>query len=129
MKKTGKTTERTVRVSEVSSSGAHYKYTLLVKESDRVASFRLPLYSIRIEMRTADGRTTEAHTGEIFADLGKAVVFYERLVDNLATPINLAYILEDATQGAITFNTYNPLTMLSGLSPLRYLATFAATSS
>lgn len=96
MGKTAKEIERTVRVSEVASGGAHYKYTLIVKESRRVASFRLPLYSVRIEMRTADGRLTEAQTGDIFADLGKAVVFYERLVDNLATPINLAYILEDA---------------------------------
>lgn len=96
MGKTTKEIEKTVRISEVSSGGAHYKYTLMVKESRRVASFRLPLYSVRIEMRTSDGRLTEAQTGDIFADLGKAVVFYERLVDNLATPINLAYILEDA---------------------------------
>ena len=96
MSKTSKEIEKTVRVSEVSSGGAHYKYTLIVKESRRVASFRLPLYSVRIEMRSPDGRLTEAQTGDIFADLGKAVVFYERLVEGLATPINLAYILEDA---------------------------------
>jgi hypothetical protein len=96
MRRSNKEIEKAVRVSEVSACGAHYKYTLLVRESQRVASFRLPLYSVRIEMRSADGRLTEAETGDIFADLGKAVVFFERLVDNLATPINLAYILEDA---------------------------------
>ena len=30
-----------------------------------------------------------------FADAGKAILFYEKLVKNLATPIDLAYIIED----------------------------------
>ena len=86
---------REVRSTEVTSEGASYKYTLWVRESDRVASFRLPLYSISIDMRTSDGKETAARTGDVFSDLGKATVFYERLVENLATPINLAYVLED----------------------------------
>lgn len=88
--------ERAVRVTEARSEGMYYKYTLLVSESEKVASYRLPLYSIRIEMTDDSGRKTQAQTAEIFADLGKATVFYERLVENLATPINLAYIVEDS---------------------------------
>lgn len=88
--------EGVVRHNTVEHKGDRYEYTLLVKESERVASFRLPLYFIRIKMITSDGKVTRAQTGELFADPGKAVVFYEKLVDNLATPIDLAYIVEDA---------------------------------
>lgn len=88
--------EEIVRFQEIEDENARYKYTLTAKRSKNVASFGLKLYSIRIEMLTQDGYYTEAHTGDIFADLGKATVFFERLCDNLATPINLAYILEDS---------------------------------
>ena len=41
------------------------------------------------------GETTKSETGELFSDVGKAISFFERLVKYLATPINLAYIVED----------------------------------
>lgn len=96
MKLSEKQSEEIVRAKEIKSDGAEYKYTLFVRTSRRVASFCLPLYSVRIEMKTKDGRYTEARTADIFSDLGKATVFFERLAENLATPINLAYIVEDA---------------------------------
>lgn len=96
MKKSENKSGKTVRISKIEANGASYMYSLIVKESDKVASYRLPLYSIKIEMSSADGGHTEAQTGEIFADIGKAVVFYERLIESLATPLNLPYILEDA---------------------------------
>ncbi len=76
--------------------GSQFKYSLYMKESHRVASYKLPLYSIRIEMNSNEGDYTEAESGEIFSDLGKASVFFDRLVENLATPLNLVYILEDS---------------------------------
>jgi hypothetical protein len=85
----------TLRTDEIETSDATYKYTLNVSESKSVASYRLPLYSVTVEMTRADGYHTEAHTGDIFADAGKAVVFYERMVEHLATPIGLPYIVED----------------------------------
>ena len=42
-----------------------------------------------------EGDTTSAETRELFADIGKAVSFFDKLVRNLATPIDLAYIVED----------------------------------
>lgn len=84
-----------IRTDEVKTSEATYKYSLRMSESPRVASYKLPLYSIAVEMTRADGLHTAAHTGEIFADAGKAVVFYERMVERLATPIGLPYIVED----------------------------------
>lgn len=84
-----------IREDEKSTDDAVYRYSLLVSESKGIASYRLPLYSIKIEMTRADGYHTEACTKELFADIGKAVVFYERMVEHLATPIDLAYIVED----------------------------------
>ena len=84
-----------IRSDEVSTNEAIYKYSLRVSESPRVASYKLPLYSIAIEMTRADGLHTAAHTGEIFADAGRATAFYERMVEKLATPIGLPYIVED----------------------------------
>ena len=78
--------------------GASYSYSLIVNESTSVASYRLPLYSIAIEMIDADGKKTNAETHDLFADVGKALVFFRKLVDNLATPLNLPYILEDELQ-------------------------------
>ena len=78
--------------------GAVYNYSLIVSESNKVASYKLPLYSIEIEMTDKDGNVTNARTKEIFADVGKAISFYRKLRENLATPLNLPYIIEDEMQ-------------------------------
>ena len=78
--------------------GATYSYSLIMKESKNVASYRLPLYSIEIEMTDIDGNNTSARTCELFADVGKAISFFKKLYENLATPLNLPYILEDEMQ-------------------------------
>ncbi len=73
---------------------AVYEYELTRSTSTRVASYRLPLYSITVRL-TLDGKTTEASLNEVFADVGKATVLYEMLVKNLVTPIDLPYVMED----------------------------------
>lgn len=78
--------------------GATYSYSLIMNESNNVASYRLPLYSVAIEMVDQDGKKTNAESHDLFADVGKALVFFRKLVDNLATPLNLPYILEDEMQ-------------------------------
>ena len=89
-------TENTVIRRDLRSDGEYdFSYELLMKESRRVASFGIPLYSIRIEMRDNQGNTTSADIKDAFADAGKAIVLYEKIVRNLATPIDLAYIHED----------------------------------
>ena len=86
----------TVIRSEVrESEGRLYKYELVMTESDRGTSFKLPLYSVRVEYMDADGVSTEARAHDIFADVGKAIIFFERIVENLATPIDLPYVVED----------------------------------
>ena len=95
MRKKDRTKESVIRQHRITNEGAEYNYTLIMKESDNVTSYRMPLYSIKIEMTDPDGAQTEAKVSDIFADVGKALVFYERMVSNLATPIDLPYILED----------------------------------
>jgi hypothetical protein len=90
-----KVISRIIKTSEVGDEAADYRYTLSVSESNRVASYRIPLYSISIDMLTREGKHTSAIARDIFADLGKAIVFYEKIVEARATPLNLHYIIED----------------------------------
>ena len=96
MRKTKHETEyKIVRSNYILNDGCEYKYELRENTSENVISYRMPLYSIKIEMTDANGRQTDAMVNDVFSDIGKALVFYSKLVDNLATPINLPYIFED----------------------------------
>ena len=78
------------------SCGVVYTYTLILHEDKKLTSIGIPLYSIRVDMTViATGKHTSAQTREIFADEEKARAFFDKLVRNLATPIDLAYIVED----------------------------------
>ncbi len=85
----------TIKKETIERDGALYTYTLCMSEGGNVANYMIPLYSVEIEMTDPDGNETSASTKEIFADVGKALVFYRRMVDNLATPANLPYIVQD----------------------------------
>ena len=95
MSKKNKIKQTVIRTKTVTKQGCKYVYTLFENESDRVASYRLSLYSIRIDLIDADGKESYAEVSDVFCDIGKAMVFYEMLIKNLATPIDLPYILED----------------------------------
>lgn len=87
--------ETVIRKESRNVEGNLYDYSLIMNESNKVASYKLPLYSIQIEMTDSEGKKTHAITRDLFADVGKALVFFKKLVDNLATPLNLQYIIED----------------------------------
>ncbi len=72
-----------------------YTYLLIMNESSNVASYGIPLYSVRVELTDETGRISSAEIRDVFADAGRAIVFFDKLVRNLATPIDLTYILED----------------------------------
>ena len=81
-----------VRITEL----AIYTYKLILNTKLRYSSFGLALYSVEISMESViNGSTSEAKSGELFADEKKALLFFDKLVRNLATPIDLAYIIED----------------------------------
>ena len=91
-------TDKIIRKDTREKDGSRYTYTLVMSESNKVASFKIPLYSVEIEMIDGNGNMTSARTRELFADVGKAISFYKKLCENLATPLNLPYILEDEMQ-------------------------------
>ena len=93
MKRQDKTHE-TVREEIREAEGWICKYRLIKKKSLKVASYLMPLYSIEIEF-CKDGETTKNSIENVFSDFGKALVFYEQLVENLASPADLPYIIED----------------------------------
>lgn len=95
MRRKEKTVDTTIRTEEREKDGIEYRYELIMRESAKVASYGIPLYTILIKMTQENGETTSADTKEVFADAGKAIVFFEKLVNNLATPIDLPYIVED----------------------------------
>ncbi len=94
--KSGNLTKETLIRREIRNDGNHtYTYDLITKESNKQSSYRISLYSIRITLTDSEGINTEAEITDAFADFGRAVLFYDKLVRNLCTPINLCYILED----------------------------------
>ena len=93
-----KTNDTVIRREQRESDGNKYTYLLTMHESLSTVSYGIPLYSVNIEMIDSEGHETAATVGDVFADAGKAIVFFEKLVRNLATPIDLAYILEDSLE-------------------------------
>lgn len=82
---------RIVRESE----GYSYTYELILREGERTHDWRLPLYSVRISMTDPDGRTSQREATDLFASEEPATELFDRLVRNLATPIDLSYVVED----------------------------------
>lgn len=84
-----------VKKEERSEGGYSYTYELIVNEGSQTANFGLSLYSVRISMTDTNGRRSQREANDIFADFEKAIDFFDRLVRNLATPIDLGYVVED----------------------------------
>lgn len=95
MSKREKTVEKVIRCDEVVCGAVSYSYTLTAAENKNHASFRIPLYSVTVEMTDEDGEVTSASVKDAFCDVGQALIFYGKIVEGLATPIDLAYVYED----------------------------------
>jgi hypothetical protein len=95
MRSKTKTKETVIRRDVRYDGENHYEYELIAAESDRTASWRLTLYSVWTKMTDRDGGESEAKLESAFADAGRAILFYDKVVRNLATPIDLCYALED----------------------------------
>lgn len=93
MKESGKSW--LIRTESREKDGISYKYDLSMKKNGQ-SDCRTALYSISVEMTQQDGlSTTHSKSDELFTDERRAVLFFEKIVDNLATPIDLAYVTED----------------------------------
>ncbi len=84
-----------IRREERTDEENRYLYELMMRIGDTVACWRMPLYSIRVNMTDAYGNEGSADVTDVFSDEDKALDFFDKLVRNLATPIDLPYILED----------------------------------
>lgn len=72
-----------------------YTYELVMNEGTKIANYKIPLYSVHVKMTDSLGETTNASVNDVFSDAGRAIIFYDKIVDGLATPVDLRYILED----------------------------------
>lgn len=88
-------TDSVIRREERHDDNNQYLYELLMRKGSNVADYKLPLYSIRVYMKDADGNGSTADARDAFSDSKKAISFFEKIVKNLATPLDLAYIVED----------------------------------
>ena len=85
-----------LKTETVRSDGISYTYSLIENYNRLLSSFGIPLYSIEIRMIFDDtGEMTENKSDALFSDIDKASDFFNKLVRNLATPIDLPYIVED----------------------------------
>ena len=89
-----KMVERTVRIEKAEVEGRFYKYRLSVRRST-APSYTPPLYSITVEMTDEKGEKTAASLKEAFSDAETAFVFFNKIFENLATPIDLPYVFAD----------------------------------
>ena len=90
-----KLVDTVVRSEERFDEGISYSYKLLMRKGDSTVDWQLPLYSFRVSMIDKDGIARHADARDIFSDEEKASAFFDKIVRNLATPIDLAYIIED----------------------------------
>ncbi len=93
-----KTKEEVIRRESVSDGENQYTYLLIKRESELVCSFRLSLYSIRVELIRSSGEESHCEISNVFASEAKAERFFDCLVINRATPMNLPYAFEDALE-------------------------------
>ena len=90
-----KTKYLTLKENTVTFSGYTIRYRLMAKESKKLASYRLALYSNFIDMIDQDGKQAHNEAIDLFSDINKAIEFYLKLVEGVATPTELSYIIED----------------------------------
>ena len=72
-----------------------YTYELILREGKQTADWRLPLYSVKVSMTDPEGRSSQKEVKDVFINHDRAMEFFDKLVRNLATPIDLGYVVED----------------------------------
>lgn len=87
--------ESVVAKEERCENDFSYTYELILREGRRTADYRLPLYSVKVSMTDPSGRNSQKEVKDVFINKDRAMDFFNKLVRNLATPIDLGYVLED----------------------------------
>ena len=84
-------TETVIRNETVLESGNLYCYTLIESEGANGTM----LYSLKITLSMKDGEFSENTAKNIFTEKNAAMLFFDKMLKNLATPLNLPYVVED----------------------------------
>ena len=87
--------DKVIQKEERSADGYFYSYQLIERKGMSMANFGMRLYSITVSMTDADGRVRTGEAKDVFSSKKKATKFFEHIVKNLATPIDLKYVIED----------------------------------
>lgn len=94
-----KVCDRVIRREERQDTGYVYSYELIERKGDTTVDFGVSLYSIKVNMTDGEGKTRKSEARDVFSSKEKAVAFFDKIVRNLATPIDLKYIIEDEMTG------------------------------
>lgn len=87
--------DKLIRKEEMQDGENIYSYELFERQGRSVYNFGLSLYSISISMTDKNGRASRARASDLFSKLNDANAFFDKMVRNLATPIDLQYVIED----------------------------------
>ena len=83
------TNDKLIREEKRECDGYAYSYKLIERRGRRMADFGVRLYSIYVSMTDAWGVTKTAEAKDVFSSKRKAIDFFDKIVRNLATPIDL----------------------------------------
>ena len=87
--------QKTIRKEIIENDGYVYSYELIERRGKGIADFGMRLYSISVSMQDTDGNVKRGEAKDIFSSKRKATLFFDKIVRNLATPIDLRYVVED----------------------------------
>ena len=90
-----KSIEKIIRKETRQSDEYTYTYELIERRGKSLADFGMRLYSITVLMKDERGQVRRGEAKDIFACKRKAGLFFDKIVRNLATPIDLIYVVED----------------------------------
>jgi hypothetical protein len=93
--KKNKIKETVIKQEIRKEDGFTFVYELILSESEQIISYGLPLYSIKVDLTDPNGIKSCEKLSNVFADVGKAYDFFDKIVSCLATPIDLQYVFED----------------------------------
>ena len=89
------TYDKLIREENRECDGYAYSYKLIERKGRRMVDFGMKLYSINVSMTDERGVTKTEEARDVFSSKRKAVEFFDKIVRNLATPIDLKYVVED----------------------------------
>ena len=80
-----------IRTVVRANAGMNYRYELILKRGE-LGSWQ---YSVSISLKSSDGLIATSAEREINGNESAARRFFDKLTENLVTPINLPYVIED----------------------------------